>query len=136
MLATAYIRFFIALTIRFQAMSKKEFREYKKAVKGLKKWFFIDAAAFCKDKYSKSEHRKIKHSLHVDIYMVLNVVNHIVLLIHGLVIVLYWKNYLSEEIAKLFILINLFMILFAFAVLAIVENNVNRNLHRRLEHRR
>ena len=109
--ATLFLRFFVSIAIRFQAMSKKEYREYRKNAKCLKIWFFIDSAVFCKDKYSKSEHRKIKHTMHLEIYTILTIVSHLVMLTHGVALLLYWRSCISSDTAELLSKINLYMIL-------------------------
>lgn len=134
--AVLFIRLFISLVMRYSVMSKNEYKGYCTNNKLIKRWFFINADCWCKNKYSKGERRVIDYKFYLKTYSLSLIVLHVIWSLAVAVFILFCFGCVGEMICDIFIYLLLFSVTVCFIMLACIENSMRRNYHKSREHRR
>lgn len=124
-------RSFISIDVRYNIMSKKEYKQYRDNYSFFTRWFFIYAAVLCKNKYSRGEKKVIHHQTHLDIYMVATIFLHVALLILFLSFFTYELGFISGEIVDKFFVGFGFSFLADLIPLFVVEWERNKEYHKK-----
>ena len=130
------MRTFMSIAVRYSMMSKNEYKGYCVHKKLIKRWFFINAGCWCKNKYSKGEQRVIDYKFYLKTYSSCLIVLHVILSLAVVVFILFCFGCVGEMICDTFIYLLLFSVLACFIILAYIENSMRKNYHKSREHRR
>ena len=95
---TILYRMFVSLNIRYAAMSKSEYKDYQRNYSVIKRWFFIQATNYCKDKYSRGERKTIHHKKHVFLYSLFTILLHVFFLLLTIAFILSVKEVISQSL--------------------------------------
>ena len=111
-------------------MTKKEYQEYRSRHSALKRWFFINASRFCKDKYSRGERKIVHHSKHVLLYSVSTILLYTILLGLSILFFLYMRGILADKVCDCAFLFYYCYFLLLFVLLYFIEGIRNKEYHK------
>lgn len=128
---TMLYRFFVNLNIRYVSMSKSEYKNYQKDYSIVYRWFFIKASNYCKDKYSRGEHKTVHHKKHVVLYSLFTILLHLFLLCLIFAFILRMKGVISQVLCDRAYMVYYVFFLFSIIPIYFIEGIRNRELHKK-----
>ena len=120
----------------WDSFPKKTYKKYKKETKFWNRYFIISARKLIKDRYLKSENRVIRYSTLIQFYFWLNIIMQSAFLTVIASLILLQFSFLNNTIFSIVCISFLSITLVFFAIFALIENYIDRNYHRKREHRK
>lgn len=110
-------------------LTKNERKKYHASTSRIDRWFFWSAPNLIRNRYSKSEKRKIPCSSTLKAYRAINLAAHIGLTAVLFFIVCYFAGYVGERVLNIVCIAYAIAILLMFVVLAVIEFGMNQRYH-------
>lgn len=110
-------------------LTKNERKKYHASTSRIDRWFFWSAPNLIRNRYSKSEKRKISYSSTLKAYRAINLAAHIGLTAVLFFTVCYFAGYVGERVLNTVCIAYAIIILLMFAVLAVIEFGTNQRYH-------
>lgn len=127
---TILYRLFVSLNIRYVAMSKNEYKNYCKDHLIFKRWFFIGASEYCKDKYARGERKTVHHKTHVLLYSLFTILLHLFFLTLTITFILKMKEVISQPLWNGACMAYYGFFLLSIILLYFIEGIRNREYHK------
>lgn len=110
-------------------LTKNERKKYHANTSGIDRWFFCSVPNLIRNRYSKSEKRRISYASTLKAYRVINLAAHIGLTVVLFFIVCYFAGYVGARVLNIVCIAYAIAILLMFVVLAVIEFGMNRRYH-------
>ena len=121
---------FMSLII-WDSFSKGQYKKYKRESGFLERYFIVSTQRYVKDRYSKSEKRVINYTSIVKVLFYLNILLHLVFVIHFFGVLIFGFIDINDAIVGSISLIYFLMILLCFIIFALIEQYEKRNYHKK-----
>lgn len=121
---------FMSLII-WDSFSKGQYKKYKRESGFWERYFIVSTQRYVKDRYSKSEKRVINYTSIVKVLFYLNILLHLVFVIHFFGVLIFGFIDINDAIVGSISLIYFLMILLCFIIFALIEQYEKRNYHKK-----
>ena len=121
---------FMSLII-WNSFSKGQYKKYKRESGFWERYFIVSTQRYVKDRYSKSEKRVINYTSIVKVLFYLNILLHLVFVIHFFGVLIFGFIDINDAIVGSISLIYFLMILLCFIIFALIEQYEKRNYHKK-----
>jgi len=110
-------------------LTKNERKKYHASTSSIDRWFFWSAPNLIRNRYSKSEKRRISYASTMKAFRAINLAAHIGLTAVLFFIVCYLAGYVGERVLNTVCIAYAIIILLTFVMLAVIEFWMNRRYH-------
>ena len=121
---------FMSLII-WDSFSKGQYKKYKRESGFWERYFIVSTQRYVKDRYSKSEKRVINYTSMVKVLFYLNILLHLVFVIHFFGVLIFGFIDINDAIVGSISLIYFLMILLCFIIFALIEQYEKLNYHKK-----
>ena len=127
-------RIFVNICIRYEAMTKTEYKSYCRNHSFIQRWFFLEASKYCRNKYSRGEKRMINHQKHVSMYSGFTIILHATLSFLVASFGLWANGLISTKTCDVFFWIHFISFMLCLFPLYWIEGDRRRDYHRKRTH--